>query len=104
MPYAYVICRLLQDHLAAMTQIELKQFLLFTTEQDNIPVGGLVNPNHHSPYPRDKVTVCWRPKSADLPQAHVCMYQLDLPDYASPDVLSQKLMTAIQNTQTFELH
>lgn len=65
---------MLLELLTGMSQIELKQFLLFTTEQDNIPVGGLLNPNHHSPYPRDKITVCWRPKSEDLPQAHVCMY------------------------------
>lgn len=31
-------------------------------------------------------------------------YQLDLPDYASPEVLGSKLIMAIQNAHSFELH
>ena len=31
-------------------------------------------------------------------------YQLDLPDYNNAEKLGNKLMTAIQDAQTFELH
>lgn len=70
----------LKQLLSSLSATNLVLFLLFATEQESIPVGGLQNPNPHSPYPRDQITVCCRPASEDLPQARVCMYQIDLPD------------------------
>lgn len=38
-----------------------------------------------------------------LPVAHTCFYQLDLPNYNSKDVLLNKLLYAIENSNTFDL-
>jgi len=90
--------------LKRMTEIELKQFLLFVTETHSIPISGLQNKNETSPYPRNKIIVKqWNMNSTSLPVSHVCFYCIDLPDYASEQELEKKLKLAISQSSEFHL-
>ncbi|KAJ1521334.1 hypothetical protein ONE63_003010 [Megalurothrips usitatus] len=72
-----------------------KQFLLFTTGSDRIPVGGAAMMTFkvsRSPAPLD-----------NLPQAHTCFNQLMLPEYPTRELLKQKLSIAVQYAEGFGL-
>ena len=81
---------------------DLKRFLIFSTEQPNIPITGFQNPNIQSAYPRDKLIILRFDKSEKLPESHVCYYRIDLPDYNNYEILEKKILQAIQNSRTFE--
>lgn len=72
-----------------------KQFLLFTTGSDRIPVGGAAMMTL-------KVSRSLAPPYT-LPQAHTCFNQLMLPEYPSRDVLREKLSIAVQYAEGFGL-
>jgi hypothetical protein len=85
--------------LETIAPLDLKRFLLYVTEQETVPLDGLLNPNKNSPYSRDKITIIGRPYSEDLPCSHACFYQLDVPDYNNQDKLYAKFSLAIQNAE-----
>jgi hypothetical protein len=80
----------------SMTPQEQKQLLKFITSSSRPPLLGFKY--LHPP-------ICIR-KSNDtqrLPSSSTCINLLKLPAYTTKQVLKQKLMTAIQEAQTFEL-
>lgn len=79
-----------------LNEKDKKQFLLFLTGSDRVPVFGW-----GSALP---MTI-QRSHSDDihLPVSHTCFNILDLPSYSSKEVLRTKLLEAIQHNQGFNL-
>ncbi|XP_034040932.1 probable E3 ubiquitin-protein ligase HERC4 isoform X2 [Thalassophryne amazonica] len=72
-----------------------KQFLLFLTGSDRIPILGMKS-----------LKLVIQPTGGGedyLPVAHTCFNLLDLPKYTSADTLHHKLLQAIQHNQGFNL-
>ena len=53
--------------------------------------------------PKVEITVRCQPRSAALPAAHTCFFQLDVPDYDKEAVLRHKLLQAVNNTSSFDV-
>ena len=70
-------------------------FLIFVTSSSNVPVGGFGQMSN-------RFRICYVQDVKHLPEAHTCFNQLDLPDYRSYSTLEEKLLFAIQNTESFE--
>ncbi|XP_068245605.1 probable E3 ubiquitin-protein ligase HERC4 isoform X2 [Palaemon carinicauda] len=71
-----------------------KQFLLFLTGTDRVPILGMK---------ALKVTIQSTADDAYLPVAHTCIAQLDLPKYHTKEKLRYKLLQAIQQSEGFGL-
>ncbi|KAL0272513.1 UNVERIFIED_CONTAM: hypothetical protein PYX00_005450 [Menopon gallinae] len=73
---------------------EKKNFLLFLTGSDRIPIQGI-----------KAIKIYIQPTSDDkyLPVAHTCFNLLDLPRYATKERLKYKLCQAIKQNQGFSL-
>lgn len=72
-----------------------KKFLLFLTGSDKIPIMGM-----------KYVKLVIQPVNLAenyLPVAHTCFNLLDLPKYSSKEMLKEKLLKAIQQTEGFGL-
>uniref|UniRef100_A0A672ZVV9 HECT domain-containing protein n=1 Tax=Sphaeramia orbicularis TaxID=375764 RepID=A0A672ZVV9_9TELE len=72
-----------------------KQFLLFLTGSDRIPILGMKS-----------LKLVIQPTGGGehyLPVAHTCFNLLDLPKYTSKDTLCEKLLQAIDHNQGFNL-
>ncbi|XP_064173088.1 probable E3 ubiquitin-protein ligase HERC4 isoform X1 [Anguilla rostrata] len=72
-----------------------KQFLLFLTGSDRIPILGMKN-----------LALVIQPTGGGdqyLPVAHTCFNLLDLPKYSSKEVLEEKLIQAINHYEGFNL-
>jgi len=67
------------EFLKSVDSNNLRRFLIFVTEHDAIPSGGLVNRRQKSPTGKTAIIVKRLPKSNALPRAHTCFFQLDLP-------------------------
>ncbi|KAI3382437.1 hypothetical protein SNEBB_003489 [Seison nebaliae] len=79
----------------SLTLAEKKNFLLFLTGSDRLPIYGMKN---------YKIKIMKTGTSDDhLPVAHTCVNQLDLPDYETEEKLKNKLLTAISYHQGFAL-
>uniref|UniRef100_K3WJQ6 HECT-type E3 ubiquitin transferase n=1 Tax=Globisporangium ultimum (strain ATCC 200006 / CBS 805.95 / DAOM BR144) TaxID=431595 RepID=K3WJQ6_GLOUD len=70
------------------------QFLKFMTGTNKIPLDGFEPPLNLTKSDLDPVA---------LPRTHTCFNQLVLPEYASYEVLVEKITFAIQNAEGFEL-
>ncbi|KAK3573582.1 hypothetical protein QTP86_028179 [Hemibagrus guttatus] len=72
-----------------------KQFLLFLTGSDRIPILGM----------KSLVLVIQPTGGGEnyLPVAHTCFNLLDLPKYTSQEILKEKLLQAIEHNQGFNL-
>ncbi|XP_033158858.1 probable E3 ubiquitin-protein ligase HERC4 isoform X2 [Drosophila mauritiana] len=77
-----------------MSEAEKKNFLLFLTGSDRIPIQGMK---------ALKFTIQATPDERFLPVAHTCFNLLDLPRYKTKERLKYKLLQAIQQTQGFSL-
>jgi len=77
-----------------MTLPEKKDFLLFLTGSDRIPILGMKT-----------LKMCIQPTGDEryLPVAHTCFNLLDLPRYQTKERLKYKLLQAIQQNQGFSL-
>ncbi|KAJ3388042.1 putative E3 ubiquitin-protein ligase HTD2 [Lobulomyces angularis] len=78
-----------------MTEEEKKKLLFFTTGSDRVPVGGL-----------SKLQFVIARNGADsdrLPTSHTCYNVLLLSDYASKQKLSDRLSTALLNSNSYLL-
>lgn len=78
-----------------LTNDQKKQLLLFVTASDRVPVGGLKELSFY--IQRNG------PDSDRLPTALTCFSRLLLPEYATRQKLSDRLITAIENTKGFGL-
>lgn len=81
--------------LGQFTEEEKKKFLFFTTGCNKAPINGL----------KDLKLYISRHTDNDelLPSAHTCFNHLLLPDYSTVDILREKLVMAIQNSEGFGL-
>ena len=79
----------LEAVLRSMQEDELRKFLVFVTEIDHIPVGGLQNLNQLAE--QDKIRVRIVEGAQRRPVAHTCVYELELPEYQSMEVLGPML-------------
>jgi len=87
-----------------LNQHDLRRFLWFVTEQENIPLGGLNNPNIYAPR-RDKISIHKANNPESYPVAHVCFYSLEITEETDIEKLREKLLYVLSNTQnTFELY
>lgn len=50
-----------------------------------------------------EISVRCQLRSAALPTAHTCFFQLDVPDYDKEAVLRHKLLQAVNNTASFDV-
>ncbi|CAG0924885.1 unnamed protein product [Notodromas monacha] len=78
-----------------LTTDEKKRFLKFLTGTDRIPILGMKS-----------VKLLFQPTGGGeryFPVAHTCFNLLDLPRYKSAQVLREKLLLAIQQTEGFTL-
>ena len=71
-------------------------FLLFVTASSKLPVGGFSKLEH-------RITISRLPGIENLPRAHTCFNNIELPDYKDEALLESKLLYAIQNAGSFEL-
>ena len=71
-----------------------KKFLIFLTGSDRIPIHGI-----HS----IKIIIQKVKDNTRLPVAHTCFNVLDLPPYPNKEIMEEKLLTAIMNTEGFGL-
>lgn len=75
------------------------RLLQFVTGTSSIPYEGFAN-LRGSTGPRKFCIEKWGKTNA-LPRAHTCFNRLDLPPYATPDLLYEKLLLAVEETSTF---
>ncbi|CAN0174807.1 unnamed protein product [Phaeothamnion confervicola] len=72
----------------------LRRFLVFVCGSPSLPAAAVG---------RVEITVRCQPRSASLPVAHTCFYQLDVPNYDAEAVLRHKLLLAMNNTASFDV-
>jgi hypothetical protein len=71
----------------SMTGLERKMFLGFCWGRGRLP-----------PHPTQPLTIdCSGDSDDSMPHSHTCMFQLHLPRYSTPEILKQRLLTAIQS-------
>ncbi|XP_026461384.1 E3 ubiquitin-protein ligase HECW2-like [Ctenocephalides felis] len=75
------------------------RLLQFVTGTSSIPYEGFSS-LRGSTGPRRFCIEKWG-KPNSLPRAHTCFNRLDLPPYATPEVLHEKLLLAVEETNTF---
>lgn len=81
--------------LESFNEEEKKKFLFFTTGCDKAPINGLGEL---------RLTIIKHGENNDLlPSAHTCFNHLLLPDYKSAEILREKLLIAIHNSEGFGL-
>jgi hypothetical protein len=79
----------------------LQQFLHFVTGQVGLYSAGsdkpLDNPNMYSRYNRNKISIKFYEAGQEtLPVAHVCFYSIDMPKYATAELMKNKLLQVIE--------
>ena len=79
----------LEAVLRSMQEDELRKFLVFVTEIDHIPEGGLQNLNQLAEQGKIRVRII--EGTQRRPVAHTCFYELELPEYPSLEVLGSML-------------
>ncbi len=89
----------LEHVLIGMHEDELRKFLVFVTELDQIPEGGLHNPNQLSEPGKITVRVVQDAAAGAhrRPVAHTCFYELDLPDYGTAELMGSMLREAFDH-------
>ncbi|CAM1154636.1 HECTD2 (predicted) [Pycnogonum litorale] len=83
------------DIVCSFSAVLQKQFLMFTTGSDRVPVGGMGEMIF-------KISALNNRKDV-LPVSHTCFNQLVLPRYPSKDIMRKKLVIAISNAEGFGL-
>jgi len=72
--------------LKSLTRDQLRQFLLFTTNDDVLSFQR-----------EERITIRRVPRSDNVPAARTCFRILDVPDYASVAILKKKLLISIKH-------
>jgi len=77
-----------------MSEEQQRVFLSFATGSDRSPVGGL-----------GKLTFYLEKRGGDdvllLPEAHTCFNHLIIPEYPTKEILKEKLLLAMENSEGF---
>jgi E3 ubiquitin-protein ligase HUWE1 len=82
-----------------MTAEEKAKFLIFLTGSSQVPFGGFAAlADLGRPV---KIAAGGDPRRGELPRAHTCWNQLDLPQYQTEEILKEKLLMAIQMCDGF---
>ncbi|KAJ6637544.1 E3 ubiquitin-protein ligase HECW2, partial [Pseudolycoriella hygida] len=82
-----------------ITNEQRLRLLQFVTGTSSIPYEGF-SALRGSTGPRRFCIEKWGKPNA-LPRAHTCFNRLDLPPYPTPDILHEKLLLAVEETNTF---
>jgi hypothetical protein len=92
------VIKMFWDVLSAATAEEQSQVLRFVWARTRLPRSdaGFVRPFKIMLLHRDR-------PDGSLPQSHTCMFQLDLPNYSSPDALRRNLLIAASNCVGYDL-
>ena len=78
-----------------MSPGDQRLFLSFTTSSPSLPYGGL-----KAIHPRLKVVrTAVRMDPLVLPGTSTCFHEIKLPDYASKEVMEERVLYAIRNCQ-----
>ena len=78
-----------------MGQEDLARLVMFVTGTSKVPLEGFSNlqgMNGMQKFQIHRVAG----NTLRLPSAHTCFNQLDLPEYASEDILSERLLRAVR--------
>ena len=78
---------------------KLAKLLLFMTGSSRVSSNGF---KEFCEITGRKLTIAPGGKRSNLPQAHTCYNMICLPEYLSEEELNEKLLIAIQNSNTFE--
>lgn len=81
------------------SQERLRLLLQFVTGDASVPVGGFRNMGQRFKVSRDTGSE----PDERLPTAATCFYRINIPLYSSKEILSAKLITAIESKSGFEL-
>ena len=73
-------------HLAALDNAARSRFLAYVTASPRIPAGGV-----ELRISKLACTSAGQPGARKLPEAHTCSKSLDLPEYATAEILASKL-------------
>ena len=88
-----------------MDSSEIGQFLQFVTGCSKIPLEGFKNLQGMRGV--QQFTIKRQPIRGDdlmrLPQGHTCYNQLDLPEYPTKELLQERLLFAIKETNSIAL-
>ena len=87
----------LRELITTLSPNQMRRLLYMATAQCAIPASGLENQQPGVSNP-NKLTIMNKGPDVDfLPVGRACFYQLDLPDYDNLDVLSTKLLAALEH-------
>ena len=78
-----------------LSESDKRKLLSFCTGSDRVPINGL-----------GQLALTISKHGSDdhkLPTSHTCFNHLLLPEYSSRDILKNRLLTAIQNSEGFGL-
>lgn len=89
-------------HSSRFSNEQRLRFLQFVTGTSSIPYEGFAA-LRGSTGPRKFCIEKWG-KPNSLPRAHTCFNRLDLPPYPTPEVLYEKLLLAVEETNTFGIN
>jgi E3 ubiquitin-protein ligase HUWE1 len=80
---------------------ERANLLQFVTGSSKVPVEGFENLQGMNGPEKFSITRIVTNDTMRLPQGHTCFNQLDLPEYESKEILQERLMWAIKESQGF---
>jgi E3 ubiquitin-protein ligase HUWE1 len=93
------VVRMFFNVLQSLTPEDKGKFLIFLTGSSQVPVGGFAAlADIGRPV---KLASGGEPRRGELPRAHTCWNQLDLPLYSSEEVMREKLLMAVQMCDGF---
>ena len=87
------------DVVSAFSEEEKAQLVMFFSGSSKVPLGGFANLQGMRGL--QKFNVGRAAGTTSLPAAHTCFNTIDLPEYENAEVLRDKLLMAISETQGF---
>lgn len=85
----------------ALDKTEKGNFLQFVTGSSKVPVEGFDSLQGMNGPENFQITRIVTDDPMRLPQGHTCFNQLDLPEYATKEILYERLMWAIKECAGF---
>ena len=100
--YEHNVVEWFWEHIETLDQSDLVELLYFSTGSRSVPTGGFAQMRAgYSEFSPFRIT--WAPYDptapplGQLPRAHTCFNQLDLPDYPTAEILREQLDFAVKN-------
>lgn len=84
-----------------LDRTEKGNLLQFVTGSSKVPVEGFASLQGMNGPEKFQIQRIVANDAMRLPQGHTCFNQLDLPEYASKEILHERLMWAIKETAGF---